>query len=321
MSLSTRTHPSAIIVFADITQSTALYQTLGNDRAVAAVTRVTQFMARVFERHGGLVVKTLGDGVLARFIHPDAALQALVVLQREHQLRMTRWPTQLAVQIRAGGAFGDVVEQGGDCFGEAVNLAARLCDVAAAGEVWIDGALATVARPPEGAGLRELGPMPLRGFAEPQMVVRVDWSPADLTSLQTLPSGLTPEEDDLARARALASIELAWMDQHLQCQAAALPIVVGRARDADLVIPDLRVSRQHLRVDWVEHHFVLTDLSSYGTWVRMGGAAGSELALRRSECVLFGHGEIALGAPFSDFTAVTVNFAVHDGGVTLQRQR
>ena len=97
MTLSTRTHPSAIIVFADITQSTALYQTLGNDRAVQAVTRVTQFMARVFERHGGLVVKTLGDGVLARFTHPDAALQALVVLQREHQLRMTRWPTQLAV--------------------------------------------------------------------------------------------------------------------------------------------------------------------------------------------------------------------------------
>ena len=47
----------------------------------------------------------------------------------------------------------------------------------------------------------------------------------------------------------------------------------------------------------------------------------SELALRRTECVLFGHGEIALGAPFSDFTAVTVSFAVHDGGVTLQRQR
>ena len=51
------------VVFADISGSTSLYETLGNERATEAVTQVTQWIADTIETHGGRVVKKLGDGV------------------------------------------------------------------------------------------------------------------------------------------------------------------------------------------------------------------------------------------------------------------
>ena len=73
------------------------------------------------------------------------------------------------------------------------------------------------------------------------------------------------------------------------------------------------------QISWRDGNFVLTDVSSYGTWVRFG-ASDSELALRRQECVLMSNGEIALGAPFEDFTVPTVSFKFADGKMHLQKK-
>jgi len=50
-------------------------------------------------------------------------------------------------------------------------------------------------------------------------------------------------------------------------------------------------------------------LSSYGCWVRFSGD-GSDLLLRREECVLHGEGEIAMGSSFADLTSPIVRFTV-----------
>ena len=67
---------------------------------------------------------------------------------------------------------------------------------------------------------------------------------------------------------------------------------------------------------------VLTDLSTYGTWVRFHGNDGpsNEIALRRGECVLHGSGEIGLGAPLSDITAPTIAFNTAGAQVQLSRR-
>jgi len=55
------------VIFADLTGSTAAFETLGNERATLVVTRLTQLMGETCALHNGRVVKTLGDGVLALF--------------------------------------------------------------------------------------------------------------------------------------------------------------------------------------------------------------------------------------------------------------
>lgn len=102
--------------------------------------------------------------------------------------------------------------------------------------------------------------------------------------------------------------------------ASQLPIHLGRLSDAEFAVNDPRVSRRHARIDWVDNNFVLTDLSSYGTWVRFAGGSG-DLTLRRSACVLLEKGEISMGAPFTDFTAPTVSFSLSNGAVSLLHQR
>ena len=64
------------VVFADISGSVALYETLGNERAAAAVAQLTQWISVSIQSHSGRVVKKLGDGVLGVF--GDAAGAALV---------------------------------------------------------------------------------------------------------------------------------------------------------------------------------------------------------------------------------------------------
>ncbi len=118
----------------------------------------------------------------------------------------------------------------------------------------------------------------------------------------------------------LGLIRLSWLDVNAAFRSSDLPIHLGRLQDVEFAVNDPRVSRRHARIDWVDNNFVLTDLSSYGTWVRFPGGT-SELALRRSECVLMEQGEISLGAPFSDFTAPTVSYTLSDGGVALAHQR
>ena len=106
-----------------------------------------------------------------------------------------------------------------------------------------------------------------------------------------------------------AHIELKWLDQKKSFNAFDLPIHIGRTHQVEFVVTDARVSRTHARLDWRNGSVVLVDLSSYGCWVRFAGS-GSDLLLRREECVLHGNGEISLGTPFSDPSAPVVGFAV-----------
>ncbi len=305
------------VIFADLTGSTGVFEALGNQKATLAVTRLTQLMGQACESHQGRVVKTLGDGVLAVFARESDAVEAMVALQREHRERIAQWPPKLLMQIKVGMASGDIVRVDGDCYGEAVNLAARLCDMAAPGEIWATSQLTDAVPLTSGVRVRALGSIAIRGMAETRDVCQVNWDGSESTDLLTLPAALGgPERAE----QALSRINLSWLDVNAAFRASQLPIHLGRLSDAEFAVNDPRVSRRHARIDWVDNNFVLTDLSSYGTWVRFQGGS-AELALRRSACVLLEKGEIALGAPFTDFTAPTVSFTLSNGAVSLLHQR
>jgi adenylate cyclase len=310
----------ATVIFSDLTGSTAVFEALGNQKATLAVTRLTQLMGHACELHKGRVVKTLGDGVLAVFTRESDAVDAMVDLMRQHRTRTAQWPPNLLMQIKVGMASGEIVLVDDDCYGEAVNLASRLCDLSSPGEVWATRAVVEPVQPSHGVRFRSLGSISIRGLSEPREVCQIDWDPVDATDMMTLPAPLGGFE---ARARVdpiLGLIKLSWLDVNAAFRSSQMPIHLGRLSDVEFAVNDARVSRRHARIDWVDNNFVLTDLSSYGTWVRFSGGS-SELALRRSECVLHGQGEISLGAPFTDFTAPTVSFTLSDGGVALAHQR
>jgi len=117
------------VVFADLTGSTGVFGALGNAKATQAITRLTDWMSDVCTSRRGRVVKNLGDGVLMVFTQNTDAVEAVTEMQRAHTERIKNWPKKIKMLLHVGLARCDVIEQGGDYFGDAVNVASRLSDL------------------------------------------------------------------------------------------------------------------------------------------------------------------------------------------------
>lgn len=295
------------VVFADLAGSTRLFEALGNLRAAERVTRLTQWIRKVCESHGGRVVKMLGDGVLAVFPEARGAVRAVVALQRAHAERLPSERVRMRLQI--GVAAGEVIEVDGDCYGDAVNVASRLSDLSGPDHIWATRTVVSqLASLDDEVRFRSLGTIPLRGRSQAAEVFQVDWEADDVAGHHLTRPAVLPETR-LRKAPAAAGIRLAWVEREQRFRVRDLPLHLGRSEAAEFPVTDDRVSRLHARLEWRNGSFVLTDTSSYGTWVRFATGPG-ELALRRDECTLVGAGEIALGGSFADFTVPTVHFEV-----------
>ena len=294
------------VVFADLTGSTGVFESLGNSKATQAITRLTQWIGKVCTTQNGHVVKNLGDGVLMVFIKNTDAIDAVTEMQRVHAERIKTWPEKLKMRLQVGMARGEVIEQDGDFFGDAVNVASRLSDLSGPDQILGTDVVINQLPPDSLVRFRSLGAMDIRGRSETCMVYRVEWQNEVLSDFFTVPASLSASPFAKSVPQ-LGSISLSWLDLEGSFTSTDLPMHLGRVAEAQFVVNDPRVSRLHAKITWRAGKFYLEDVSSYGTWVRF--ASGDAIvALRRQECVLLVEGEIALGAPFEDFTVPTVSF-------------
>ena len=290
------------VLFADLRGSTALYESLGNAQATAVVTQTVAALAACVTAHDGRVVKTLGDGLMAVFEQPRQAVAAAERMHEAHdQAAARRRPGVPALRLQVAMARGEIVEVAGDCFGDAVNVAARLLDHAGDNETLVTAeVLAGLPRDAQ-AGFRGLDRMHLRGRVEPVQVYLQTHRHAaegDITQFSDLPADVAPD-----------ALRLTWLDVDRVFDSSQQPVVLGRSTQASFCVDDSRVSRSHARIDWHGGAFQLTDLSYNGTYVRFG-AQGEVLALRRGTCTLHGEGTIGLGASPAEVGAAVVRFAV-----------
>lgn len=311
MSVSSRALPS-VIIFADIAGSTSLYEVLGNERATQAVTSVVQWLAQFIQDQGGRVVKTLGDGVLACFTRTPQAVQTVIRLMRRHHQHLQEWPIEMRLEVRVGMAAGEIVEVDGDCYGDAVNMAARLCDRAKPGEIWITAHTVQelgAAHTEDGRFVR-LGSLAIRGKSEPIVVYGLEWRQDEDTAEQTILSNLPSTLGDLPTDMGHLQLHIRWAERNQVYHPQDMPLLLGRAPLSQIFVHDPRVSREHARIHWGNSAFMLTDISRFGTWVRFDGC--EPVLLRRDSCLLHGSGQLTLGVTFNDPTAPTLEFEVSE---------
>jgi len=295
----------ATVVFADVSGSTGMFQRLGDHTATRLVTDLVASLRGMFESHHGRVVKLLGDGLFVVFPREVDALAACVAIQRHMMAEPVR-PEQSggAVQMQMGIASGEVVEIDGDVFGDTVNSAARLADLAGAAQILTTHAVWEVLPPVLQASLRSLGPLHLRGRSEASHVYRVQWQTGRDDDATTLGRSLGSDMADKV-------LVLRTGDQVLQMQAYSPRLTIGRGTGAVLVLNDPRVSRLHATVECRGGQFVLSDASSYGTWVYFGNQREA-VVLRRTECFLVGSGQISAGCERRTGSPL-VDFAISNG--------
>jgi class 3 adenylate cyclase len=134
--LRTKMETTPAICFVDISGFTDLTEQHGDEAAADLATRLAAAVSRPTERHGGKVVKWLGDGVMLHFRRAeDAVPAALEILEAVADAGLP--PAHIGIHS------GPVVFQGGDYFGRTVNLAARIGERARAGQLLVSDDVAT----------------------------------------------------------------------------------------------------------------------------------------------------------------------------------
>lgn len=159
---------SGAIVFTDIVGFTHVTDQHGDDAAVAILAWQEKIVDSVLAPTGR-VIKELGDGLLLWFRNARDAVETSLLLQQCFEEQPV---PGVAVWVRIGAHWGSPRWRGNDIVGRDVNLAARITDLAGPGEVLCSAALAQAAGPIAGVCFEELGPVFVRGFSDPVVLVR-----------------------------------------------------------------------------------------------------------------------------------------------------
>jgi adenylate cyclase len=123
--------------------------------------------------HQGRIVKTTGDGVLVEFASPVKAVRCAVEVQHGMVDRNADVPREQRIEFRIGINLGDVVVEDGDIYGDGVNVAARLENIAEPGAVYISRAVRDFVNDQTEVALEDLGEKPLKNIAKPVRVFRI----------------------------------------------------------------------------------------------------------------------------------------------------
>ncbi|PZM15553.1 adenylate/guanylate cyclase domain-containing protein [Rhizobium tubonense] len=124
-------------------------------------------------RHHGIIFKTMGDGLLAEFSSVVEAVECAVALQRGLAERNAAVADGQHLNVRIGINLGEIIIEGDDRFGEGVNIAARLEQLAEPGGVWVSAKVAREAEKKLAFGFEAMGAQKVKNITEPVEAYRV----------------------------------------------------------------------------------------------------------------------------------------------------
>lgn len=300
--MSTVSHDPCVLM-ADIPGSAKLYERLGKGEAGRAIGRCINRMERVASAHKGRVVTMPDDQLQVVFDSSEAALQAACEMQqRIHSLPPV---SGVALAVRIGYQVGSVDEADGALHGDTADLAAALTGNAKPGQV-LTTAAAVAALPEPLQGLtKAIGALNIEGRSEPVLVFEVTWDYGHAELASTPAPDIVP-----AGSSKEIRLRLRHGEQKIILGPHRPAVTLGRDGGSDIVIKDVRASRNHGSIERRHGQYVLTDQSTNGTYVTFRGEG--EFALKKEETILRGRGYITFGHAAGDATGEQVEFELLD---------
>lgn len=299
--MSSKEEMRSILIAAIAGSSKLLEKRGGTEEAAHAVERCRKRMARGIEGFRGRILQEgKRDELTALFESADDACQAAIAMQR----RVADLPPVSGVQlaIRVGFHHGPVRENGAGALGEGLSIAESLANQATAAQTLTSGLTRARLAAPLQAATRSLQQHPESSLPAAYEVFEVLWSEAKAPSSKTLvasPAPLPPRDGDL-RLCVRYGGQVKLLDK------TRARVDMGRDANCAITIRDRRASRKHATIERRGEHFVLSDLSTNGTFVTISGE--NELFLRCEDFVLRGSGIIAFAASASSSSADIAEF-------------
>lgn len=288
------------ILFADVSGSTKLFETLGDATARIKVSECLETLTDVTKTHHGTVIKTIGDEIMCTFPTADDAADAACEMHEALLEDITEGTGGEAtvIKIRVGMHYGPAIMEGGDVFGDAVNVAARMAAQAKGGQIITTQSTVDLLKPTLRASTRFVDRAPIKGKKEEIEIYEIIWQEEDVTRMAT---GLLVEEQ-----KPQVQLKVRYNDKEVVLNKERSILVMGRSTTCDLPINEKLASRQHVRIEMRRDKFFIIDQSTNGTHVLIDGA--DEAFLRREEMPLHGNGKISLGRGFSENPTEVVSF-------------
>ncbi|HTJ96152.1 MAG TPA: adenylate/guanylate cyclase domain-containing protein [Rhodocyclaceae bacterium] len=290
------------VLFADVAGSTRLYEQLGDAEALRAIERCLNRVERAIVACGGKVVKTIGDELMATFTNAELACHAAGVMHARIEGLPSVAGDKLA--IRVGFHYGSVLVDGGDVFGNTVNVASRITEVAKAREIITS--VETAQTLPENVRNSSLRPLPaitVKGMSKPLDLVEIMWKSGPTARIsQSASNAVAPIAAVVAAAKEVAAeprakpgtrVILRYGKQEILMRGDAATVTMGRDQHNDIVIHDPRASRMHGVIELRQGQCMLIDKSSNGTFV--SSKVSGNIAVHKEEIKLQGSGRICFG--------------------------
>ncbi len=273
------------ILFADVSGSTKLFETRGDVEARRLVAAILGALAEVTARHGGRVIKTIGDEIMCTF---PGAMQGLLCAV-DMQKRVAHDPdfARDKLAIRIGLHHGEALIEENDVYGDAVNTAARMAALAKREQVITTASTINMLTNVGMLRTRAVGQARVAGKLQPIDIVDVQWQ-EDTSNVTMVQRAIR-----LDAGGAKAKLLLRYRGQVLEMDALSQPFTLGRDTASSLIVEAEWVSRNHAMIEYKRGYFVISDRSTNGTYVKVGDA--DELRLHRDEVHLRKSGTISLG--------------------------
>lgn len=288
------------IMFADISGSTRLFEILGDATARVTVSDTLELLTKVIHLHNGTVIKTIGDEVMCTFPSADDSANAAVEMQETledaNEMKEGDAPE---IKIRVGMHYGPALLEGGDVFGDAVNVAARMAAQAKGGQIITTKSTVDLLEPILRASTRFVDRAPIKGKKEDIEIFEIIWQEEDVTRMAT---GMMQDPPKVPQV----SLQVSYGGKTITLDQNKQGLVMGRSQACDLPINEKLASRQHVRIEMRRNKFFIIDQSTNGTHVKMDQA--DDAFLRREEMHISTNGALSLGKSFAENPTEVVSF-------------
>jgi class 3 adenylate cyclase/cell division protein FtsN len=175
-----RKHKNTLtVLFTDVAGSTSFFQRNGDTAGLAMIHRHDELARNAVQKHGGKVIKTIGDSAMAEFPDPSSAVRAAVEIERQFLKLNSTLPQSERVEVRIGIHSGVGFRKGNDLFGDVVNVAARIVKRTAPAQILISRAVYEAASKEADLHCQWLSKVTIDGRIEKEDIFEVTWTDAE----------------------------------------------------------------------------------------------------------------------------------------------
>jgi class 3 adenylate cyclase len=272
------------VLFADLVGSSVLYHELGDREAHEIAARCLEDIIETVARFGGTVVKTIGDEVMATF--PSAAAACSCAEEAVAAMRGRGAAGAQPLGVHVGFHYGPVLEENGDVFGDTVNVAAHMVQLAERQCILTTAATAELLEDRIRARMRQRERALVKGRPEPVEVFELTTGSETLIRFAEAPQAE-------AGAASEPALSISFGPQRYELRGRHRSVTIGRDESNDFVLSSPSASRFHARIEWRGRGYYLVDRSSNGTVIFSD--CGRMRTLRREWLRINGSGSFGVG--------------------------